>query len=94
MTSQDRLILLPGEPGFSEILSTPPPEPTHHRYVVRAGQGGHGLMESVSGEELTEYLEGGEYTERMDEIEGESDIPINSDCHSDILLLPTSVTIG
>jgi hypothetical protein len=60
------LLLLPHEKGFQEILATPPPSPQNSNFVVRKG----GLMmESVDSNQLSEYLQGGEYEERMEEID-------------------------
>lgn len=60
------LLLLPHEKGFQEILSTPPPSPQNTNFVVRKG----GLMmESVDSNHLSEYLQGGEYEERMEEVD-------------------------
>jgi len=69
--TESRLILLPGEPGFAEILATPPPDPgKDYAYVVMPGSGG--LLARVDpGRELDEYLLGGAYQERLEEI-GES----------------------
>jgi hypothetical protein len=63
------LLLLPHESGFQEILATPPPSPNRTDFVVRAG----GLLiEAVDQKELNEYLKGGEYEERMQEIDDDS----------------------
>ncbi len=60
------ILLLPHEKGFQEILATPPPSPKDVNWVVRAGGI---LMEAVSQKELDEYLQGGEYDERLKEID-------------------------
>lgn len=70
----DRLIMLPGEPGFNEILATPPPDPTNQQtFICRAGSD---VLEAVDQSDALEYLIGGEYQERLEQIE------------SDILYLP------
>lgn len=71
----DRLIMTPEDPGFHEILgSSHPPDPEKGKnFIFRSGSM---VAEAVEESELEEYLEGGEYDERMDEIE------------SDILFLP------
>lgn len=64
----DRLLMLPGDPGFNEILghSLPPNwrEQAHQRsgdfcFVVRENSGG--VLEQVSCLEATEYALGGEW---------------------------------
>jgi hypothetical protein len=67
MTS--RSLILPGDPGFYETLATPPPGwrdaicgQDNYAFVVRANTG---LAEPVGMRELEEYLEGGEYDERL-----------------------------
>lgn len=88
-------LLLPGEPGFVEILATPPPDPgKQYAYIVRPGSGGIPELATVG--ELDEYLNSGEYDERLDEIgqEESNAIPINQKLHSDVLYLPKSIKIG
>lgn len=60
------LIMLPSDQGFQEMLSVPPPNKGQTDFVVRVQ--GH-LMEAVNISELREYLEGGEYEERMEELD-------------------------
>lgn len=69
-------LLLPGDPGFDEILGHTLPIDWQqvayenfgeYAFVVRPGSGG--LMECVPVEEATEYVFGGEYDERLEEIE-------------------------
>lgn len=86
------LLLLPGDPGFNEILATPPPDPgRQYAYVVRAGQQ---AAEYVSAEDLQDYLEGGEYDQRLSEIDAQAqEVEINQDLTSDVLYLPCSVTL-
>lgn len=72
-------IILPGHPFFDEYLySTLPPDwrdCAYHNpdfaFIVRPD--GSGLLEAVSEEELEEYLEGGEYDERLIEM-GDDDL--------------------
>jgi hypothetical protein len=67
-------IILPGHPFFDDYLySTLPPNWRDYAYrnpdfafVVRPN--GSGLLEAVNEEELDDYLESGEYDERLTEI--------------------------
>jgi len=78
-----KLILLPGDPGFKEILATPPPTAgADVAFVVRPG--GNGLIEGVSLDALDDYLQSGEYDERLEEIEAE-------EAPSSLLYLPCEV---
>ena len=88
-------LLLPGMPGFNEILASPPPDPGQdYAYVVRPDSAG--VPECVTEDELREYLNGGEYEARLMEMEQENAqaIPINSELRSDILYLPKTVSVG
>ena len=64
--------MLPGDPGFDEILLTPRPD--WQQIANRDGDsyafvvGSDGLARPVTPCELTEYLDGGEYEERLTEI--------------------------
>jgi hypothetical protein len=66
------LIILPGDPNFEETLMTPSPDyldaaerdGDSYAFVV----GNDGLARPVTSWELTEYLEGGEYNERLTQI--------------------------
>lgn len=84
-------LLLPGDPQFNAWMAIPPPD-TNHAYVVRPG--GNGLMESVSADELDEYLLSGEYDERLDEIEEEDAVIEIEQPRSNILYLPTAVSFA
>lgn len=72
------MLILPGDPEFNATLATPPPNwrqvaaslSGEYAFVARTGSG---LLEPVSFRELDEYLEGGEYDERMDEIAAEEE---------------------
>ena len=65
-------LILPGDPQFDRTLASPPPNwqqvAARHRgefaFVARSGSG---LLEPVSYQELEEYLEGGEYAQRLQE---------------------------
>jgi hypothetical protein len=67
-------LFLPGDPGFDETLATPPPDwgraaaadGQSYAFVVRPGSGG--VAEAVTLEELEDFLDGGEYEERLQEI--------------------------
>lgn len=71
------LLLLPGQPGFSQILATPLPIPGQN-FICRAGSD---VLEPVAAgsEAEREYFLSGEYDARLEEIE------------SDILYLPCHV---
>lgn len=64
--------MLPGDPGFTQTLLTPRPDWHHiaaqdgntYAYVV----GDDGLARPVTSAQLEEYLEGGEYEERLMQI--------------------------
>lgn len=65
-------LILPGDPEFDVTLATPPPnwrtvaaQSSNFAFVVRAGSE---LLEPVSMADLEDYLEGGEYDERLGEI--------------------------
>jgi hypothetical protein len=66
------LIMLPGEPGFEQTLMTPRPDwiETANRdgdsYAFVVGE--DGLARPVTSYELTEYLDGGEYDQRLAQI--------------------------
>ncbi len=68
------LLYLPGDPGFEETLLMPRPDWQQvaakdgdtYAYVV----GESGLARPVTSSELAEYLEGGEYLERLMQIDG------------------------
>ncbi|GAX43444.1 hypothetical protein NIES4075_44570 [Tolypothrix sp. NIES-4075] len=71
-------IILPGHPFFDQYLyGTLPPGWRNYAFhnpdfafVARAGSG---LLEAVSEDELDEYLEGGEYDDRLEEIGDNTD---------------------
>ncbi|MEM9815542.1 MAG: hypothetical protein AAF827_03880 [Cyanobacteria bacterium P01_D01_bin.6] len=88
-------LLLPGQPGFNQILATPPPDPRQGvAYVQRVDSP---VMEAVELSELDEYMLGGEYGERLEQIEIEdaqaTEIPINQGLKSSVLYLPCSVVV-
>jgi hypothetical protein len=63
------MLILPGTPDFDYTLSTCPPPGSHGGvYVASVGSG---LLREVSpeSEEFLDYLMGGEYDERLAEIE-------------------------
>lgn len=63
----ERLILLPTDPGFADILSLPPPgwqdraTGDGDSFVARFDQGG--VLELVSWNEAMDYVWGGEFEE-------------------------------
>lgn len=70
-------LILPGDPEFDETLGrTLPPDwqalayqHPDYAFVAKAGQGG--ILTAVPWAEAEEYLEGGEYEERLLELEDE-----------------------
>lgn len=80
------MLILPGHSLFYETLAHPPKGKISYgtNYVCRSGSF---VLEPVNESDLEEYLEGGEYTERMNEWEKLSpSLP-----PSDILFLPNSI---
>jgi hypothetical protein len=76
---EDSPLILPGDPEFNFTLSTALP-PDWIAAAERIGQQcvfvcepGSGLMRPASNEELTEYLYGGEYDERLEELQSEQE---------------------
>lgn len=77
------MILRPGDPGFYETLAAPPPgwrsqvsSANNATFIVRAD--GSGLLELVNNSQFTEYVEGGEYEQRLLEFDDDEDV-INFD---------------
>lgn len=70
-------LILPGHPLFDLTLQTTPPPGWHQQassgfaFVVRAD--GSGMLDLVDEAELEEYLEGGEYDQRLVELGDEYD---------------------
>jgi hypothetical protein len=76
-------IILPGHPFFDEYLyCTLPPGWRNFAYhnpdFAFVARPGDGLLQAVTEIELEDYLEGGEYDERMSELEDEDYISDNS----------------
>ncbi len=74
-----RVIILPGDPAFDWTLATPPPnwqkeaakDPDGFAFVVEPCSG---LVRVATADDLEDYLYGGEYDDRLDEIgEGDDD---------------------
>ncbi|AFY80165.1 hypothetical protein [Oscillatoria acuminata] len=64
------LILTPDDPGFEEWLGIPPPISSEKRgETVFVAESGTGLLRAASWKETDEYLYGGEYNDRLVEIE-------------------------
>lgn len=69
------LLILPGDPWFEITLALPPPnwkqvaakDGNTYAFVASAS---NGLLRPVTSKQLEEYLEGGEYTERLKEVDG------------------------
>lgn len=84
---QDVWLMLPDHPDFHRVLASPPPTADKSQnFIIPAGQ--H-VLKPVDQAELDEYLEGGEYTERLAEV-GEYE----EDEGSEFLYLPSSFSIG
>ncbi len=70
-------IILPGHPFFEQYLyCTLPPNWRNFAYcnpdfAFIASPGSNGLLKAVTDDELEEYLEGGEYDERLNEMEND-----------------------
>lgn len=64
------MLILPGDPEFDRTLATPPPNWSQSMaryggecaFVARSGSG---ILEPVSLQNLDDYLEGGEYEQRL-----------------------------
>jgi hypothetical protein len=66
-------LILPGHPFFDDFLyCTLPPGwkdfAFHNSDFAFVGRSGSGLLEAVSAQEFNEYVEGGEYDERLEEL--------------------------
>lgn len=84
--NQGDQLIYPDHPDFYRILANPPPEPDKAKcFVVPAGQS---VLVAVGDRDLDEYLEGGEYSQRLAEV-GE----IEDDLESDLLYLPDSICL-
>lgn len=78
------MLILPGDPLFAETLATPPPhwretvarDGSTYAFIVEPGSG---LARPATSTELVEYLEGGEYDERLSEIESEEEFDLDAD---------------
>lgn len=62
---EERLIMLPGDQGFTEILQTPPPNWRSHDYFGETGlvRNQFGGMRPVNQNEFWDYVLGGEAEE-------------------------------
>lgn len=75
--SSSKSLILPGNPLFDFTLATmPPPGSQGETYLVADSE--TGILRPATLKELDEYLEGGEYEERMHSI-GDSADPEESD---------------
>lgn len=66
-------LILPGDPEFYETLGHPPPgwqqvAAACNDGIALIARAGSGILEAVSWDEAEEYLEGGEYDERLEEL--------------------------
>jgi len=74
------MLILPGDPEFSETLATPPPNwrevaarlSGEFAFVAKADSG---ILQPVSMRELDDYIEGGEYDERLEQL-GDEDFEL------------------
>jgi len=79
MDATQRVIMTPSDPGFYEILARRYPpgwedvRDKHHGEFVFVCRAGSPLMEPVGMDEFDEYFGGGEYDDRMAEIEDDED---------------------
>lgn len=74
MENKAGLLVYPGDPEFEAVLATPPPNWQEFAYrnsgeVVFVAQPESGLLRPANSQELTEYLYGGEYEERSQELD-------------------------
>lgn len=71
-------LILPGMPDFDETIAHIMPfdwrniadKYNDFQFIARSGSG---LLEAVSNNQATEYLYGGEYDQRLQELENEND---------------------
>jgi len=77
-----KLLLLPGEPGFNEILAIPPPS-RDSAYIVPLHLGGVMVAVDPESKEFETYMEGGEYAERIEDI-GDSWLFLPEEVYVDI----------
>lgn len=68
------MLILPGNPLFDLTLSTAAPPnwrdvAVKHDTFAFVAEPGSGIMRPASPDDLQDYLEGGEYDERLDEID-------------------------
>jgi hypothetical protein len=68
------ILLMPHEKGFQETLGWNIPYgcPPESNFIVRAD--GSGILEPATYKETQDYLNGGEYDQRMSEIEDDTQI--------------------
>ena len=74
MSDKADLLIYPGDPEFDLTLTAFPPNWRQFSYgnsgdVVFAAEPGSGILRQVNADELTEYLHGGEYDERLHELD-------------------------
>lgn len=67
------MLILPGSPLYYQTLASPPPLAggQERLFVVRTGSG---ILEPATPSEMREYLDGGEYDQRLEELEQEDDL--------------------
>lgn len=65
------MLILPGDPLFDLTLGVCLPPTTPGREAIFIARSGSGILEAVSSEVFEDYLFGGEYDERIGEIEDE-----------------------
>jgi hypothetical protein len=66
------MLILPGDPEFDRTLASPPPnwrqlQAKYSGEMAFVARSGSGILEPVSRRELDDYLEGGEYAQRLQE---------------------------
>lgn len=83
------MLVLPGDPLFLPTLATPPPTQgqPYCNFICRAGSD---VLEVATQKDLDEYLEGGEYDERLSQI-NQNQIDYDGEDDQSLLYLPDSI---
>lgn len=74
MSDQARLLIYPGDPEFDLTLTAFPPNWRDFAYrnsgeVAFVAEPGSGLLRPVNAQDLTEYIHGGEYDDRLHQLD-------------------------
>lgn len=78
------ILVLPGDPEFNWILQTARPPNWQEKakdddQYAFVGKTGSGIVEAVNRQEFDEYVYGGEYDERLEEIGDDDDFEYEFD---------------